>query len=56
MAFINFSRNPLTVLSVLGDAPRRSRSALSAQERANLRASLARPAIFTAALGAHAAR
>ncbi|WP_162958086.1 hypothetical protein [Nocardia yunnanensis] len=55
MAFINFSRTPLTVLSVLGDA-RRSRSAVSAQERANPRASQSRPAVFTASLGGHPAR
>ncbi|MVU75797.1 hypothetical protein GPX89_00885 [Nocardia sp. ET3-3] len=54
MAFINFSRNPLTVLSVLGE--RRSRSALTAQERANLRASRSNAAIFSASLGAHAGR
>ncbi|APA96365.1 hypothetical protein [Nocardia seriolae] len=51
MAFINFSRNPLTVLSVLGE--RRSRSALTASERANLRASRAQAAIYSAALGVH---
>ncbi|WP_433565001.1 hypothetical protein ACQP1O_06725 [Nocardia sp. CA-151230] len=53
MAFINFSRNPLTVLSVLAE---RSRSALTAQERANLRSTRARAAIFSASLGAHSTR
>ncbi|MEC3915801.1 hypothetical protein VMT65_27665 [Nocardia sp. CDC153] len=54
MAFINFSRNPLTVLSVLGE--RRSRSALTVSERANLRASRTPVAVFSASLGAHGNR
>ncbi|MTE16007.1 hypothetical protein [Nocardia aurantiaca] len=53
MAFINFTRNPLTVLSVLGG---RSRSALTPQERANLRSARSRAAVFSASLGVHSTR
>ncbi|WP_225725702.1 MULTISPECIES: hypothetical protein [unclassified Nocardia] len=51
----NRARPGLTVLSVLGESARkqRARHTLTPQERANLRASRGRNAIFTASLGGH---
>ncbi|MFI1912685.1 hypothetical protein [Nocardia sp. NPDC020380] len=49
MAFFNFNRTPMTVLSVLG-----GRNTLTEQERANLRATRPRGAVYTASLGGHA--
>ncbi|MVU79100.1 hypothetical protein GPX89_17840 [Nocardia sp. ET3-3] len=57
MAVIAFprTRNPLTVLSVLGDSARRvrARHTLTESERANLRIARSRAAVYTASLGGH---